>query len=75
MTYQPSVYREQGGNAFVVDVARGGVFKGRLTSTADAAQASAITNVASTAAGTSGIVAGVNSVLAALRGVGILATT
>lgn len=76
MSYQPKVYREQGGNAFVIKGHDSGVFKGTTSAAATPAQASAIADVSTaTVAWTTGDKAKVNSILAALEGVGILATS
>lgn len=74
-TYQPLVYRQQGGDILVV--ASGGdinVESGGTISN-DGTQASTIADVSvSTVVWTTGDKAKVNSILAALEGVGVLAT-
>lgn len=76
MAYQPKTYREQGGNTFVVLGRNGGVIKGQTSAAATPAQAAAIANVtATTGAWTTTDKAKINTMLAALRGVGILATS
>jgi hypothetical protein len=75
-TYQPKFYRKEGGDTAVVasggsiDVESGG------TITNDGTQASHIADVSvTTVAWTTGDKAKVNSILAAMEGVGILATS
>jgi hypothetical protein len=81
MTYQPKVYREQGGDKIVVET--GGEIRvngtGKITD--DGVQASAIADAAAITGGESPTEAEhntaltkINSILAALRGVGIIAT-
>lgn len=75
MTYQPKVYRKQGGDQLVV--ASGGQVNvesgGQIT--AAGTQAAHIADVAGTTAWTTGDKAKVNTLFAALEGVGILATS
>lgn len=76
MSYQPKVYREQGGNALVVKGHDGGVVKGTTSAAATPAQAAAIADVSTaTIAWTTGDKAKVNSIIAALEGIGVLATS
>ena len=85
MSYQPKVYREQGGDRLVV--ASGGEIKlltgGKVVANAGA-QASAIADAPAGGTGATGgaydtagnrdlLIAAVNSILAALRGAGIIA--
>ncbi len=89
-TYQPKVYRQQGGDVLVVKSA--GEVKvepgGKITN--DGTQASAIVNLTDSTGGTAGntvddttasvkddiasLAAKINSILAALRGAGIIAS-
>lgn len=75
-TYSPLVYRAQGGSQFVV--ASGGSIKvetGGSILPNSGTQASAIADVSvATIAWTTGDKAKVNSIIAALEGVGVLAT-
>ena len=66
MSYQPKVYRKQGGDELVV--ASGGKI------TDDGTQASHITDIDNDATGTE-IATAVNAILAALEGVGIVAAS
>lgn len=76
MSYQPKVYREQGGNTFVIKGHDGGVFKGTTSAAATPAQAAHIADVSTaTVAWTTGDKAKVNTLLKALEGVGVLATS
>lgn len=75
MTYQPKVYRKQGGDELVV--ASGGEVNvesgGKVTNAGT--QAAHIADVAGTATWTTGDKAKINTLFAALEGVGILATS
>lgn len=76
MSYQPLVYREQGGNVLVVKGHDGGVVKGTTSAGATPAQHAHIADVAAaTALWTTGDKAKVNTLFAALEGVGVLATS
>jgi len=76
MTYQPLVYKEQGGNTLVIRAKDGGVIKGQATASGTPAQAVTIADVSvATIAWTTGDKAKINSILAALENVGILATS
>lgn len=77
-TYEPKVYREQGGDTFVV--ASGGEINVESggTITDDGTQASAIADISVTgtyATDDTPIETAINSILAALRGVGIIASS
>lgn len=75
-TYQPLVYKEQGGNTLVVLAKDGGVIKGQATAGATPAQAAHITDVSvATVAWTTAEKGRFNSLLAACENVGILATS
>jgi hypothetical protein len=76
MGYEPKVYREQGGNTLVILGRNGGVVKGQTSAAATPAAAAAIADVGvTTAVWTTADKGKVNSIMAALRGVGILATS
>ena len=75
MGYQPKVYREQGGNVFVIRGRDSGVFKGQTSAAAAPAQAAHVADFASSADLTSAQCEKLNNVLKALRGIGILATS
>ena len=76
MSYQPKVYRQQGGSVLVVKgKGNGGAIYGTTSAAATPAQAATIADVSTaTIAWTTGDKAKVNSILAALEGCGILAT-
>lgn len=74
MSYQPRIYREQGGDVLVVRAFGGGKIKGTTSATATPAQAATIAVAAATGTFTTGLCAKLNSVITALKGVGILAT-
>lgn len=74
MTYSAQVYREQGGDKLVID-ATGEIrvnAGGKITD--DGVQASAISNVTGGATQDAEARTAINAILAALRGVGIIAT-
>lgn len=72
--YTGKVYREQGADSLVVLGADGGVVKGQASAGAAPAQAAAIADVATGGGATAAANAtAINSILAALRGVGIIA--
>ena len=75
MGYQPKVYKEQGGNVLVIRGHDSGVLKGQTSAAATPAQAAHVADFATSAALTTGQAAKLNSVLKALRGVGVLATS
>lgn len=76
MSYQPKVYREQGGDTLVVRAKDGGVLKGQATAGATPAQAAHIADVSvATVAWTTTDKAKVNTLLAALENLGALATS
>lgn len=75
-TYEPKVYREQGGNTLVVRAKDGGVIKGQAAAAGTPAQAATIAAVGlTTVAWTTTDKAKVNSIITALKNVGILATS
>ena len=74
MTYQPKVYREQGGDALVVNPYRGGKIKGTTSAAATPAQAATIAAIATTGTFSTGIAAKINNMRLALIRCGILAT-
>lgn len=74
------VYHEQGGNALVVKGADGGVIKGTASANATPAQAGAIADLAAITGGDApteaehnAVRTAINSILAALRGTGVIA--
>jgi hypothetical protein len=73
-TYQPLVYRRQGGNVLVV--ASGGEINVESGGTITAAGTQAA-NIAAATGGTysTGVQAKINSIITALEGVGVLATS
>jgi len=83
MTYQPKIYREQGGTVLVIKAADGGAVKGQATAGATPAQAAAIAAVATADAdATYGqpeadlineLKTKVNSALTAVRNAGLIA--
>ena len=76
MGYQPKVYREQGGDTFVVLAKDGGVIKGQATAGATPAQAAHIADVSvTTVAWTTTDKAKINTLFANLEKVGIHATS
>lgn len=75
-TYQPLVYKEQGGNTLVIQGKDGGVIKGQATAGATPAQHATIADVSvATIAWTTGDKAKVNTLIAALENIGVLATS
>lgn len=75
-TYQPKVYRKAGGEQFVV--ASGGsvlMETGGKILPNSGTQASHIANITTTGTFSTGICAKIQSLIAAVRGVGILATS
>jgi hypothetical protein len=76
MSYQPKIYREQGGETFVIRAKDGGVFKGQSSAAGTPAQAAHIANVSvTTVAWTTTDKAKINTLLLAIENVGILATS
>ena len=75
-TYQPLVYKEHGGNIFVIRAKDGGVFKGQATASGTPAQHAHIADVSvATVAWTTDEKTLFNTLLAAVENVGILATS
>lgn len=83
-TYTPKVYRKQGGEAFIVasggevEVESGGqiqMLTGAKMVPNSGTQASHIANITTTGTFSTGICAKIQSIIAAVRGVGILATS
>jgi hypothetical protein len=68
------VYREQGGDALVVNPYRGGKIKGCTSAAATPAQAATLAAVATTGTFSTGIAVKINSMRLALIRAGILAT-
>lgn len=76
MSYQPKVYREQGGATLVIKGHDGGVIKGTTTANATPAQHAHIADVSvATVAWTTGDKAKINTLLGALEDIGVLATS
>lgn len=85
MSYQPKVYKEQGGDVLVVKAQDGGVIKGQATADGTPAQAATIAAVTAThdfnatfddaelEAAVNANAAAINSILTALKNVGIVA--
>lgn len=71
--YNPKVGREQGGSNFFVRARDGGSIKGQATTGGAVTQAAHIADAATTGF-SSGTAVKINSILAALENVGILAT-
>lgn len=72
------IYKEQGGDALVVEAGDGAVIKGQASAGATPAQAVAIADVSLSGTYASDYAAtesAVNDILAALRGVGIIASS
>lgn len=76
MSYEPLVYRDQGGDVLVIKGNDGGVVKGTTSSGATPAQHAHIADVSTaTVAWTTGDKAKINTLLGALEDVGILKTS
>ena len=76
--YNGKVYREQGSDALVVLAADGGAIKGQASAGGTPAQAAAISDIAVTgtyATDDTPIETAINSILAALRNAGIVASS
>jgi len=90
MSYEPKVYREQGGDVLVIRAGDGGVVKGQSAAGGTPAQTAAITSLTDSTGGTAGntvddtttsvkddiasLAAKVNAILTALRNAGIIAS-
>ena len=74
MSYQPRIYREQGGDVLVVRAFGGGKIKGTTSAAATPAQAATVAAITATGTFTTGIAAKIEAMRAALVNVGILAT-
>lgn len=74
MSYGPKVYREQGGDALVVNPYRGGKIKGTTSAAATPAQAAAVASITTTGTFSTGICAKINAMRVALTRCGVLAT-
>lgn len=76
--YNGKVYREQGSDALVIRAADGGVVKGQASAGGTPAQAAAISDISVTgnyATDDTPIETAINSILAAIRNAGIVASS
>jgi len=73
--YNATVYREQGGDALVVEAQDGGMIKGQAAAGGAAAQAAAIASVSgSPAPSNDELATAVDAILVAMRNAGLIAT-
>lgn len=74
MSYQPKVYRQQGGDVLVVRAYGGGKILGTASAAATPAQAAAVAAITTTGTFSTGICAKINAMRTALTRCGVLAT-